>query len=86
MDGGGSTQVKLSRDDGMDVEEEAGAAQMWASPMQIAPQHRTNQEGWLPLQRSELPSSHEEERTHKRGSCKRQREEAREREECESER
>lgn len=37
MDGGGSTQVKLSGDDGMDVEEEAGAAQMWASPMQIAP-------------------------------------------------
>lgn len=85
MDGGGLTQVKVSGDDGMDVEKEAGVAQMWASPMQIAPQHWANQEGWLPLQRSELPSSHEEERTRERGSCKRQREEASEREECESE-
>lgn len=55
--------MKVSGADGMDVEEEAGVAQMWARPMQIAPQHRANQEGWLPLQRSELPLSHEEERT-----------------------
>lgn len=71
MDEGGSTQVKVSGDDGMDVKEEAGVAQMWASPMQIAPRHRANQEGWLPLQRSELPSSHEEERTHQREGARR---------------